>query len=90
MSFMNPGCYPVSFHGEARMTWTQTLVLAGALLIAGIGIGHAQSDPADDYKIAPISGQGSLVWIIASDGRLWFCGARGDLQISCEDPHQLQ
>jgi hypothetical protein len=38
------------------MTWTQTLVLAAALLAAGIGLGNAQSNSTNDYKIAPISG----------------------------------
>jgi|RhiMetdeSRZDD1v2_1073273.scaffolds.fasta_scaffold15070_5 hypothetical protein len=72
------------------MTWTQTLVLAAALLAAGIGLGNAQSNSTNDYKIAPISGQGSLVWIIGSDGRLWFCGARGRLEIECGASHRLQ
>ena len=72
------------------MTWTQTLVLAAALLIAGIGLGNAQSNSDNDYKIAPVSGPGSLVWIIGSDGRLWFCGARGELEINCSNSHHLQ
>ena len=72
------------------MTWTQTLVLAAALLTAGIGLGNAQSNSNNDYKIAPISGQGSLVWIVGPDGRLWFCGAKGNLEIDCSDSHRLQ
>lgn len=71
------------------MTWTQTLVLAAALLMAGIGLGNAQSSN-NDYQIAPISGQGSLIWILRQDGRLWFCGAKGNLEIDCGDSHHLQ
>jgi hypothetical protein len=72
------------------MTWTQTLIVAATLLAAGIGFGHAQSNSPSDYKIAPISGQGSLVWIIGSDGQLWFCGAKGNLEIQCGASHRLQ
>jgi hypothetical protein len=82
--------YAAAFHGEAKMTWTQTLVLAAALLIAGIGLGNAQSNSNNDYSIAPITGPGNLVWIIGSDGQLWFCGAMGTLQIQCGDSHHLQ
>ena len=72
------------------MTMTQTLIIAAALLAAGVGFGNAQATSADEYKIAPISGPGSLVWIIGSDGELWFCGAQSNLEIHCGASHRLQ
>jgi hypothetical protein len=89
MLLLSQACYPGAFM-EKQMTWTQTLVVAAALLTAGIGLANAQSNSNNDFKIAPISGQGSLVWILGSDGQLWFCGAKGDLEIDCGNSHQLQ
>jgi hypothetical protein len=68
------------------MSWLQTLILATALLVVGLGLGNAQT-AISDYKLSS-AGNGSWTWVVRSDGKLWFCDTRL-YQISCYPSYDL-
>lgn len=61
------------------MNWTQTLVLAAAVLVAGLAMSNAQT-PAGVWFIGST---GSAAWIASPDGRVWQC-QRVTPSTSCE------
>ncbi len=64
------------------MNWTQTIVLAAAVLVAGFAIGQAQAPGGIWF----IGNTGDLAWIAAPDGRMWNC-QKLNLKTTCERVH---
>jgi hypothetical protein len=69
------------------MNWLQVSVLALALLAAGVGFGNAQNMSAE-YRLS-VSGNGSIAWVVRSDGRIWFCD-NATYNIDCHVSYDLK
>jgi hypothetical protein len=70
------------------MNWLQVMVLALALLAAGMGFGNAQNTATTDYRLS-VSGNGSIAWVVRSDGRIWYCDYV-TFNIDCHVPLNLK
>jgi hypothetical protein len=61
------------------MNWGQTLVIAAALLVAGVAFSTAQTN-VGSYNVSGVSlvAGTSMAWVTSPAGEVWLCKAHTD------------